>query len=205
VTFALARVDVVPPFSVSFPPTAIQGVVAVAADHVSLPAPPLKAAVHVETLSGRATHHDQGDRSWQGVESHLPTRSMHRIRSSRLSPAASANNHLEVWGPGTNIAAGRLGHHARTDIEEGKAMTTTQDYQAAEQLLRRPASPGELVIGDKVRPQWIDGGTFWYAVSDGVGRRFHAGRPGGGHPRTSLRPRPARRRAGFRLRAAGRS
>ena len=37
-------------------------------------------------------------------------------------------------------------------------MSTTQDYQAAEQLLRRPARPGELVIGDKVRPQWIDGG-----------------------------------------------
>ena len=51
-------------------------------------------------------------------------------------------------------------------------MTTTQDYQAAEQLLRRPARPGELVIGDKVRPSWIDGGTFWYALSDGVGSRF---------------------------------
>jgi dipeptidyl-peptidase 4 len=50
-------------------------------------------------------------------------------------------------------------------------MSTTQDYQAAEQLLRRPARPGELVIGDKVRPQWIDGGArFWYAVSRGVGR-----------------------------------
>jgi hypothetical protein len=33
--------------------------------------------------------------------------------------------------------------------------------------------PGELVIGDKVRPRWIDGGArFWYAVSNGVGRRF---------------------------------
>jgi dipeptidyl-peptidase-4 len=52
-------------------------------------------------------------------------------------------------------------------------MSTSQDYQAAEQLLRRPARPGELVIGDKVRPQWIDGGgCFWYAVSNGVGRRF---------------------------------
>ncbi|HEY7660076.1 MAG TPA: DPP IV N-terminal domain-containing protein [Actinomycetota bacterium] len=52
-------------------------------------------------------------------------------------------------------------------------MTTTQDYQAAEQLLRRPARPGELVIGDKIRPQWIDGGTrFWYGVSNGVGRQF---------------------------------
>jgi hypothetical protein len=61
----------------------------------------------------------------------------------------------------------------KTDTEEGQRMSTTQDYQAAEQLLRRPARPGELVIGDKVRPQWIDGGArFWYAVSNGVGRRF---------------------------------
>ncbi|MGA8112177.1 MAG: DPP IV N-terminal domain-containing protein [Actinocatenispora sp.] len=52
-------------------------------------------------------------------------------------------------------------------------MSTTQDYQAAEQLLRRPARPGELVVGDKIRPQWIDGGSrFWCAVSNGVGRRF---------------------------------
>ncbi|WP_031008680.1 S9 family peptidase [Streptomyces sp. NRRL F-5727] len=50
---------------------------------------------------------------------------------------------------------------------------TTQDYQAAERLLRRPARPGELVVGDKVRPQWTDGGTrFWYAVGNGAGRRF---------------------------------
>lgn len=52
-------------------------------------------------------------------------------------------------------------------------MSTTQDYQAAEQLLRRVAAPGELVVGDKVRPQWTDGGTrFWYAVSTGTGKRF---------------------------------
>jgi hypothetical protein len=52
-------------------------------------------------------------------------------------------------------------------------MSTTQDYQAAEQLLRRPARPGELVIGDKIRPQWIDvGASFWYGVSNGVGKRF---------------------------------
>ncbi|WP_371494636.1 S9 family peptidase [Kitasatospora sp. NBC_00374] len=52
-------------------------------------------------------------------------------------------------------------------------MSTTQNYQAAEQLLRRPARPGELVVSDRVRPQWIDAGTrFWYAVSNGVGRRF---------------------------------
>ncbi|MFD1832794.1 DPP IV N-terminal domain-containing protein [Streptomyces desertarenae] len=52
-------------------------------------------------------------------------------------------------------------------------MSTTRDYQAAEQLLRRPARPGELVVGDKVRPQWIDGGArFWYAVDNGSGSRF---------------------------------
>jgi len=46
-------------------------------------------------------------------------------------------------------------------------------YQAAEQLLRRPARPGELVVGDKVRPQWIDGGArFWYALKDGDSQRF---------------------------------
>ncbi|MFH8716322.1 S9 family peptidase [Streptomyces zaomyceticus] len=52
-------------------------------------------------------------------------------------------------------------------------MSTSQDYQAAEQLLRRPARPGELVVGDKVRPQWTDGGArFRYTVSNGAGRRF---------------------------------
>lgn len=52
-------------------------------------------------------------------------------------------------------------------------MSTTEDYQAAERLLRRPACPGELVVGDKVTPHWIDGGArFWYAVPDGVGTRF---------------------------------
>lgn len=52
-------------------------------------------------------------------------------------------------------------------------MSTTEDYQAAELLLRRPARPGELVVGERVRPQWIDGGDrFWYAVSNGSGRRF---------------------------------
>ncbi|ONI68458.1 S9 family peptidase [Kribbella sp. ALI-6-A] len=51
--------------------------------------------------------------------------------------------------------------------------TTPQDYQAAEQLLRRPARPGELVVGDRVRPQWIDDGArFWYAVNDGTAHRM---------------------------------
>ncbi|MCX5202748.1 S9 family peptidase [Streptomyces sp. NBC_00237] len=52
-------------------------------------------------------------------------------------------------------------------------MSTTENYQAAEQLLRRPARPGELVTGDRVRPQWTDGGArFWYAVNTGSGKRF---------------------------------
>ena len=52
-------------------------------------------------------------------------------------------------------------------------MSTVDGYRAAEQLLRRPARPGELVIGDKIRPRWLDGGTrFWYAVAGGAGRRF---------------------------------
>ncbi|MFI0466908.1 DPP IV N-terminal domain-containing protein [Saccharopolyspora sp. 5N102] len=70
-------------------------------------------------------------------------------------------------------------------------MTTTRDYQAAEQLLRRMARPGELVVGDKIRPQWIDGGDrFWYGVSNGVGKRFVVVDPAAGtrepafdHPR----------------------
>ncbi|MDK9494158.1 DPP IV N-terminal domain-containing protein [Streptomyces katrae] len=60
-------------------------------------------------------------------------------------------------------------------------MSTTQDYQAAEQLLRRVAAPGELVTGDKVRPQWTDGGTrFWYAVNNGAGKRFVLADPAAG-------------------------
>jgi dipeptidyl aminopeptidase/acylaminoacyl peptidase len=52
-------------------------------------------------------------------------------------------------------------------------VTTAEDYQAAEQLLRRPARPGELVVGDTITPHWIDGGTrFWYGMSGGAGMRF---------------------------------
>ncbi|MEU7871861.1 DPP IV N-terminal domain-containing protein [Dactylosporangium sp. NPDC049140] len=43
-------------------------------------------------------------------------------------------------------------------------MSTEQHYRTAEQLLRRPAYPGELVAGDKIRPQWVDGG-FWYTAN----------------------------------------
>ncbi|GAA2692983.1 S9 family peptidase [Actinoplanes palleronii] len=52
-------------------------------------------------------------------------------------------------------------------------MSMTENYQTAELLLRRPARPGELVIGDRVRPRWINGKDhFWYAVSTGAGKRF---------------------------------
>jgi hypothetical protein len=69
----------------------------------------------------------------------------------------------------------RRARHRPPRLTERKdnTMSATQDYQAAEQLLRRPARPGELVIGDKIKPQWIDGGArFWYAVSNGAGKRF---------------------------------
>ncbi|MFJ5552089.1 DPP IV N-terminal domain-containing protein [Streptomyces sp. NPDC093225] len=70
-------------------------------------------------------------------------------------------------------------------------MSTTEDYQAAELLLRRPARPGELVVGDRVRPQWTDAGArFWYAVSTPTGKRFVRADPAAGtrepafdHPR----------------------
>ena len=68
-----------------------------------------------------------------------------------------------------------------------------------------PPALAKLVIGDKVRPQWIDGGArFWYTVSNGVGRRFVLVDPAAGEPRAGLRPRPAGRHAHRGLRATGR-
>ncbi|MFD9703021.1 DPP IV N-terminal domain-containing protein [Lentzea sp. NPDC059081] len=70
-------------------------------------------------------------------------------------------------------------------------MSTTADYQAAEQLLRRTARPGELVVGDKVRPQWIDGGArFWYQVRDGDDRRFVVVDPAAGTRTPDFDPTP---------------
>jgi dienelactone hydrolase len=44
-------------------------------------------------------------------------------------------------------------------------------YQDAERLLRH--NRGELVLGDKISPQWIDGGArFRYVVNTSEGRRF---------------------------------
>ncbi|MFJ7159196.1 DPP IV N-terminal domain-containing protein [Streptomyces sp. NPDC101118] len=52
-------------------------------------------------------------------------------------------------------------------------MSTPQNYRAAERLLSRPARPGELVVGDRVTPQWTDqGARFWYAVDNGAGKHF---------------------------------
>jgi dipeptidyl aminopeptidase/acylaminoacyl peptidase len=44
-------------------------------------------------------------------------------------------------------------------------------YQTAERLLRH--NRDGLVLGDRISPQWIDGGArFWYAVDSSAGRRF---------------------------------
>jgi dipeptidyl-peptidase-4 len=60
-------------------------------------------------------------------------------------------------------------------------MGTTENYQAAEKLLRRPARPGELTVGDRITPRRIPGDTrFWYAVSTGTGRRFVLADPDAG-------------------------
>ncbi|RDI21026.1 S9 family peptidase [Lentzea flaviverrucosa] len=70
-------------------------------------------------------------------------------------------------------------------------MTTAADYQAAEQLLRRLAAPGELVVGDKVRPQWIeDGRRFWYQVRDGDTRQFVVVDPAAGTRTPDFDPMP---------------
>ena len=51
------------------------------------------------------------------------------------------------------------------------ARLDTSAYQAAERLLRH--NRGGLVLGDRISPQWIDGGArFWYAVDTCGGRRF---------------------------------
>ncbi|MFS8100870.1 S9 family peptidase [Lentzea alba] len=70
-------------------------------------------------------------------------------------------------------------------------MSTTANYQAAEKLLRRSAAPGELVVGDKVRPQWIDGGArFWYQVRDGADRKFYVVDPLAGTREADFDPTP---------------
>ncbi|SEQ35045.1 Dipeptidyl aminopeptidase/acylaminoacyl peptidase [Lentzea xinjiangensis] len=70
-------------------------------------------------------------------------------------------------------------------------MSTTAAYQAAEQLLRRAARPGELVVGDKIRPQWIENDArFWYQVRDGDDRRFVLVDPAAGTREAGFDPTP---------------
>ncbi|GAA3621233.1 DPP IV N-terminal domain-containing protein [Lentzea roselyniae] len=70
-------------------------------------------------------------------------------------------------------------------------MSTTANYQAAEKLFRRSAAPGELVVGDKIRPQWINGGAcFWYQVRDGADRRFVLVDPAAGTREPGFDPTP---------------
>lgn len=85
-------------------------------------------------------------------------------------PSPSRPPPTPATSPPAPSEAARPPHRHRGRPEN---MSTTENYQAAERLLRRPARPGELVVGDRVRPQWIEGGTrFQYAVSNGVGSRF---------------------------------
>lgn len=70
-------------------------------------------------------------------------------------------------------------------------MSTAANYQAAEQLLGRIARPGQLVVGDKVRPQWIeDGKRFWYQVRDGDTRQFIVVDPAAGTRTPDFDPMP---------------
>ncbi|HEX5113562.1 MAG TPA: DPP IV N-terminal domain-containing protein [Pseudonocardiaceae bacterium] len=47
----------------------------------------------------------------------------------------------------------------------------THAYATAERLLRH--NRGQLVLGGRVRPRWLDGGArFWYTVDTPAGRRF---------------------------------
>src|SRR2546421_3148288 len=52
-------------------------------------------------------------------------------------------------------------------------------YATAERLLRH--NRGELVLGGKVTPRWLDGGArFWYTVNTSEGKRFVVADPGAG-------------------------
>lgn len=54
-----------------------------------------------------------------------------------------------------------------------------QAYQTAERLLRH--NRGELVLGGKITPRWVAGGTrFWYTVNTDEGKRFVVADPGAG-------------------------
>ena len=54
-----------------------------------------------------------------------------------------------------------------------------QAYATAERLLRH--NRGELVLGGKITPRWLDGGArFWYAVDTPAGKRFVVADPTAG-------------------------
>jgi dipeptidyl-peptidase 4 len=54
-----------------------------------------------------------------------------------------------------------------------------QAYKTAERLLRH--NRGELVLGGKITPRWIEGGPrFWYTVKTGEGKRFVIADPAAG-------------------------
>ncbi|MFD5830341.1 prolyl oligopeptidase family serine peptidase [Lentzea sp. NPDC060358] len=70
-------------------------------------------------------------------------------------------------------------------------MSTTAGYQTAERLLRRLATPSELVVGDKVNPQWIErGARFWYSLRDGDSRQFVLVDPAAGTRTPGFDPAP---------------
>lgn len=59
-----------------------------------------------------------------------------------------------------------------------KTRLDVQAYATAERLLRH--NRGELVLGGRVVPRWIDGARFWYTVNTSEGKRFVVADPGAG-------------------------
>src|SRR5262245_25887170 len=60
------------------------------------------------------------------------------------------------------MKGGRFMHTTRLDAKA---------YRTRERRLRH--SRGELVLGGKIRPRWIeDGARFWYTVNTPEGKRF---------------------------------
>jgi dipeptidyl-peptidase 4 len=59
-----------------------------------------------------------------------------------------------------------------------KTQLDVQAYETAERLLRH--NRGELVLGGKITPRWLEGGRFWYTVNTPEGKRFVLADPGAG-------------------------
>ncbi|GAA0917073.1 S9 family peptidase [Nonomuraea longicatena] len=71
------------------------------------------------------------------------------------------------------------GQREQLTVEQPKAEVAASAYRTAETLLRHNRS--KLVRGDRIRPNWIEGGRrFWYTVSTSAGRRFILVDPGAG-------------------------